>query len=992
MELSGTITATELAEIFQLLTTSRKEGTLTVSDGKRKKSIYFSRDGVTLLFEKDKRARSLGELLVDYGRISDEQLQEALEQHQSTGKRLGEVVQEMGLVSAEGIEDLIRTQIEEEIFDLLSWRGGTFQFRDEPPPEILADTEHSYTSLLFDPNSLLMEAARRMDEWERIGELIRTEREVFGRVEGVEPEVEQGMAGAGERVLPLVDATRTAAELLREARLPKFEVYSVLYQLYESGALELVPPKELSQRAVEAIEAGELTQGVRLLESAVAQAPVNLDFAKNLGKAYDVTGDRERALEVYGRVVRGYLERGAPGEAESVLARMRELAPETSLVLSLEVSAALALGDTDEAVRRCLALLRAAERERTYVQAKGVVEMVLAAAPGDTDLREAVADMLARMGERRRAVEEYEYLARRYISRGRSYYARGIYQRILELDPLHQEARRQVEALGPEFGSRRRKALLRLGVAALVAGVVVGAWLLFGRTAVDGGKPPEHGGPTDPSVNGEHFADSPEGRAVRARHLGRKAERLASEGKLSLARKEWQQAAALTPDPVAAEEYRDQADQLRRLLGEARRQLNQAQALEEQGDYQGARRKYLELCAHHDFVVAEFALALPVPVSTVPKGAQVLVDDQPVGTTPMVLRLPPYKPFTVALRSPNHEPWSRTLTSDTVAAVEEVLLRKPYWSRRFISGLVAGPGAGVEQVYLVGADGTVHALRSADGGESWRVHLGVQTTAPPVLAGQVLLLAGRDGVLYGLEAATGEERWRFRAGDAIKGMPGHAQSLGLVFFGALDKNLYGLEVETGRERWHFATGGNVEASPALRGGTVLCGSLDGKFYAVEAETGRLLWRCEAGGPVATAAAVTDDLVCFANLRGEVLACSLDSGEVRWRYRSQKRLVTGVHLAAASVCFAADGGVLVGLDRTSGGLLWRTQGPRRVTSLGSAGDHLWVGGADGSLACLDGKTGEVVWQAQLEGAVDLPIAVGEERLCAATSRGVWCFPR
>jgi len=362
VELSGTITATELAEIFQLLTTSRKEGTLTVSDGKRKKSIYFSRDGVTLLFEKDKRARSLGELLVDYGRISEEQLQEALEQHRSTGKRLGEVVQEMGLVSAQGIEDLIRTQIEEEIFDLLSWRGGTFQFRDEPPPEILADTEHSYTSLLFDPNSLLMEAARRMDEWERIGELIRTEREVFRRVEGVEPEVEEGMAGAGERVLPLVDATRTAAELLREARLPKFEVYSVLYQLYESGALELVPPPELDQRAVEAIEAGELTQGVRLLESAVVQAPVNLDFAKNLGKAYDVTGDQERALETYGRVVRGYLERGAPGEAGSVLARMRELAPETSLVLSLEVSAALAAGDTGEAVGRCLALLRAAER------------------------------------------------------------------------------------------------------------------------------------------------------------------------------------------------------------------------------------------------------------------------------------------------------------------------------------------------------------------------------------------------------------------------------------------------------------------------------------------------------------------------------------------------------------------------------------------------------------------------------------------------------
>ena len=296
VELSGTITATELAEIFQLLTTSRREGTLTVSDGTRKKSIYFSRDGVTLLFEKDKRARSLGELLVDYGRISEEQLQEALEQHRSTGKRLGEVVQEMGLVGAQGIEDLIRTQIEEEIFDLLSWRGGTFQFRDEAPPEFLTDTEHTYTSLLFDPNSLLMEAARRMDEWEHIGEFIRTGQEVFRRVEGVEPQVEDDLAHASTRVLPLVDGLRPASELLRDARIPKFEVYSVLYRLHETGVLELVPPEELSRLAVEAMDAGEVGRGLSLLESAVAQEPTNLEYIKNLGKAQDVAAGRERAL------------------------------------------------------------------------------------------------------------------------------------------------------------------------------------------------------------------------------------------------------------------------------------------------------------------------------------------------------------------------------------------------------------------------------------------------------------------------------------------------------------------------------------------------------------------------------------------------------------------------------------------------------------------------------------------------------------------------
>jgi len=376
----------------------------------------------------------------------------------------------------------------------------------------------------------------------------------------------------------------------------------------------------------------------------------------------------------------------------------------------------------------------------------------------------------------------------------------------------------------------------------------------------------------------------------------------------------------------------------------------------------------------------------------VPKGAQVLVDGQPAGTTPTILRLPPFKPFTVALQSPDHEGWQMTLTSDTVSSVQEVLPRKPYWSRPFTSGLLAGPYAESDRVFAVSGDGTVWALSAADGGERWQLRPGVIVTARPVLAGPVLVLAGSGGLVYGLEASDGSERWRFNAGDAVKGAPRYDERLGLVFFGTLDKNIYGLEAETGQERWRFATSGNVEASPTFINGTVVCGSLDGRLYALDAETGRLLWRFDAGGPVARAVAADSDLVYFANLKGEVLACALGSRDVTWRYRSQKSLVTGVALVEGAVCFATEGGVLLGLDRAGGAPLWRVQGPERVTSLRADGDRIWVGRADGSLACLEGRTGEPIWQVQLERAVEWPLWVAEGRVYAATSAALWCFPR
>jgi len=997
VELSGTITATELAEIFQLLTTTRKEGTLTVSDGGRKKAIYFSRNGVTLLFEKNKRTRSLGQLLVDYGRLDEVQLRLALARQRDSGKRLGEVVCEMGLVTEADIEELVRSQIEEEIFELLSWRGGTFQFRDEPPPEAPAEAEHSYTSLLFDPNSLLVEAARRMDEWERIGELVRTGREVFRRVEGVQAEVEPELRLPAERVVPLVDGARTAEDILREAQLPKFMVYSVLYRLQEAGALELATPEELSAQAASAIETGDPQRAVALLESAVARAPDNLEFLRNLAKAYDLSADREKAEALYARVVRGYLTQNNTAEAVAILTRMRELAPETPKVLALEVLADLALGDNREAVSKCLSLVHAAEREGQYVEAREVIDRVLAQVPDHAQLREAVADLLARMGDQEGAIREYEEVARLYVSRGRGYYARGVYQRILEIDPQHVEARALVETLGPQLRGARRLRLLA-AVAALTLLAILGGWWVkhrLGPGATPGNGTGGRGGtPTGGARGGTSSAGSAGAAVARARalELEGQAKQLAAAGKVSRAIESYERAASLVPAEELATAYRQEAGRLRKLLEQARTQFTHGQELEQAGKYEEARQQYLSLCANYTFAVAEFALALPVLVSSLPQGAQVLVDGTPAGTTPTVLHLPPFKQFTLALLAANHDPWQKALTSDTVGAVVQVLARKAYWSEPFASGVVAGATSAEDRLFVEGGDGVLRALRAEDGGELWQAAHKVQMASSLLVAGEVLVLAGQDGAVVGLAATDGTERWRFQAGDAVKGALAYDDGLGTVFFGALDKNLYGLEARTGVERWRFATGGNVEASPTLTDGLLVCGSLDGSLYALEPGTGRLRWRADAGGPVAARAVRAGGLISFLNLRGEVVGCTLATGEARWRYKLPGPPVTALGLAGGVLCLGTGPRSLVGLDPAAGTVVWQRDVAERVVALEAAGDHLWVGGADGALLCLEGKTGEPVWQAQLEPTAELSLWVAGEKVWAGTAKRLWCFPR
>jgi hypothetical protein len=172
MELKGQTRADDLPAVFhmlaQLLAMTAKEGLLTVWDDSKRKSVYFSRRGVTLLFPSDnKRTAPLtGQTLVQRGRITEGDLQQALHRQTAAGggKLLGQVLCEMKLVSEDEIYDVVREQVEEELIDMLSWEKAQFQFEETTPPQELADQTRSYTTLTLNPTELLLEAVRRLDE------------------------------------------------------------------------------------------------------------------------------------------------------------------------------------------------------------------------------------------------------------------------------------------------------------------------------------------------------------------------------------------------------------------------------------------------------------------------------------------------------------------------------------------------------------------------------------------------------------------------------------------------------------------------------------------------------------------------------------------------------------------------------------------------------------------------------------------------------------
>ena len=92
MSLKGNLQSVDLANVLQMLSINQKEGTLILFDGDTRKSIYFSKDGVSMLSRGRRGQDTLGRILLRYGKVTPEILDMALLKQRSENKRLGDAL------------------------------------------------------------------------------------------------------------------------------------------------------------------------------------------------------------------------------------------------------------------------------------------------------------------------------------------------------------------------------------------------------------------------------------------------------------------------------------------------------------------------------------------------------------------------------------------------------------------------------------------------------------------------------------------------------------------------------------------------------------------------------------------------------------------------------------------------------------------------------------------------------------------------------------
>jgi tetratricopeptide (TPR) repeat protein len=165
---------------------------------------------------------------------------------------------------------------EEAVYLLFTWTQGTFNFEPGATPD------EGVAMHAIDPQSLLLEGARRVDEWALIAKKIPTFDIVYAMDRHRMMAIERELTAEEEKLVPLIDGQRDVSALIAESKLGEFVTAKTLYGLLMTGYM------------------------MRVGVSTRARTPARTDDKatehRNLGVAFYKTGMYEESQREFRRV------------------------------------------------------------------------------------------------------------------------------------------------------------------------------------------------------------------------------------------------------------------------------------------------------------------------------------------------------------------------------------------------------------------------------------------------------------------------------------------------------------------------------------------------------------------------------------------------------------------------------------------------------------------------------------------------------------------
>lgn len=291
--IEGDLSLMSAADLILWLGNRQHTGRLALQRGEHKKLIQI-RDGAAVHASSNDPREFLGQFLVNFGLVTEEQLARAFQTQQETKVMLGRILIMIGICSEDQVKKTLEFQIRETLLDTLLWSHGRFAF--ESTPSAAAPGEDLGVRLpLVD---IHQEGAQRAQHWDAIRAVFPHEHlSLVVHESRVPPTLRPGTFEG--RIIQLARGGLMLESVKIDLHSTDFLFYARLYELYRQGILEPretgplqpfiehspVTPGPHADLAKAAFEQANYGEALRHAKAGAAAEPANHELAELTRKA-----------------------------------------------------------------------------------------------------------------------------------------------------------------------------------------------------------------------------------------------------------------------------------------------------------------------------------------------------------------------------------------------------------------------------------------------------------------------------------------------------------------------------------------------------------------------------------------------------------------------------------------------------------------------------------------------------------------------------------
>jgi hypothetical protein len=224
--MQGNLASIPIVEVMQMLGLQRQTGMLVINRMGDSVEVYFKNGAVVFASSKyNGSGTALEELLRKTCRIEEDSLRHAQRIAEMTSQPIDSILAQEKIFNTKTFGECLRRHTESAIYKVMAWKEGDFFFENAAAPVFS-------NPLQLKVDDLLLEGARRSDEWSLIQQKIPDFQLVFEPMIGNADELTtRGMSEVDMKVFSQVNGLQTIQDIIDRLNLSEFDVAKSMFIL-----------------------------------------------------------------------------------------------------------------------------------------------------------------------------------------------------------------------------------------------------------------------------------------------------------------------------------------------------------------------------------------------------------------------------------------------------------------------------------------------------------------------------------------------------------------------------------------------------------------------------------------------------------------------------------------------------------------------------------------------------------------------------------------